>query len=130
MGRLVLVVDDDALVRSLMVGILRQEGHQVDEAQDGRDALARIAAAAYDLVLTDLKMPDLSGLELLQQGRRLRPDTRWILITAFGSIPNAVEAMKAGASDYLTKPLKSPDELRRVVGRVLREVDAESRIAL
>ncbi|MBI5016188.1 MAG: sigma-54-dependent Fis family transcriptional regulator [Deltaproteobacteria bacterium] len=130
MGRLVLVVDDDALVRSLMVGILRQEGHQVDEAQNGRDALARIAAAGYDLVLTDLKMPDLSGLELLQQGRRLRPEARWILITAFGSIPNAVEAMKAGASDYLTKPLKSPDELRRVVGRVLREVDAESRIAL
>ena len=129
-GKSILAVDDDPLVLSLMTGILRQEGHQVDEARNGKEALEKLRTAGYDLVLTDLKMPDLSGLDLLREGKKLRPEARWILVTAYGSIPNAVEAVKAGASDYLTKPLKSPAELRRVVDRVLREAEAEARISL
>jgi DNA-binding NtrC family response regulator len=84
----------------------------------------------FDLVLTDLRMPDISGLELMRQGRKVRPGARWIIVTAYGSIGNAVEAMRAGASDYLTKPLRDPEELRHVVRRVLREAEAEARISL
>jgi DNA-binding NtrC family response regulator len=75
-------------------------------------------------------MPDLSGLDLMREGRKIRPGTRWIIVTAYGSIGNAVEAMRAGASDYLTKPLRDPEELRHVVRRVLRETEAEARISL
>jgi DNA-binding NtrC family response regulator len=75
-------------------------------------------------------MPDMSGLALMQEGKKARPDVRWIIITAYGSIGSAVEAMKAGASDYLTKPFRDPDELRHVIGRVLREAEAETKITL
>jgi DNA-binding NtrC family response regulator len=75
-------------------------------------------------------MPDLSGLELMREGRKVRPGARWIIVTAYGSIGNAVEAMRAGASDYLTKPLRDPGELRHVVRRVLREAESEARISL
>ncbi|MGE5189581.1 MAG: sigma-54-dependent transcriptional regulator [Gemmatimonadota bacterium] len=130
MPKTVLIVDDDDLLRSFLAGVLREEGHRVEEARNGREGIERIAAGAVDLVLTDLRMPDMSGLELMREGKALRPDARWIVITAFGSIGSAVEAMKGGASDYLTKPLASPEELRRVVGRVLREAEADARISL
>ena len=75
-------------------------------------------------------MPGLDGLALLREGRKLRPEARWIVITAHGSVESAVEAMKAGATDYLLKPFKSPDELRLVVRRALREAESETRITL
>ncbi|HEY5997557.1 MAG TPA: sigma-54 dependent transcriptional regulator, partial [Candidatus Deferrimicrobiaceae bacterium] len=131
MSKRILVVDDDALIRSLLATVLgEEEGYRVEEARSGKEALARLAGGDFDLVMTDLRMPDMSGMELMQQGRKDNPAVRWIVITAFGSIGNAVEAMKLGASDYLTKPLKDPEELRRVVRRAMREADAETRIAL
>ncbi|MEW6220713.1 MAG: sigma-54 dependent transcriptional regulator [Thermodesulfobacteriota bacterium] len=128
MQRRILVVDDDAPMRAFLTGVLREEGYVVEEAGGGQEALARLRAAPFDLVLTDLRMPDLTGLDLLAPGRVARPEARWVLITAYGSIGSAVEAMKAGAADYLTKPLRSPDELRHVVRRVLREAEAEEKI--
>ncbi|OPY86249.1 MAG: Transcriptional regulatory protein ZraR [Syntrophus sp. PtaU1.Bin208] len=130
MGKSILVVDDDRLIRSFIVTILREDGHRVEEAGKGRDGLAKFEAGDFDLVLTDLRMPDISGLDLIREGRAVRPDSRWIIITAYGSISNAVEAMKVGASDYLTKPFSSPDELRRVVRRVLKEADQEQKLSL
>ena len=130
MPKSILVVDDDELMRSFLTTVLREEEHRVAEAKNGKDALAALSGAQFDLVVTDLRMPDLSGLELMRQGKEMRPDARWVIITAFGSIGNAVEAMKAGASDYLTKPFRSPDELRHVVRRVLKEADAEAKILL
>ena len=130
MPKAILVVDDDEGMRSFVATVLKEEGHRVVEAKNGQDALAVLSEGEFDLVVTDLRMPDLSGLDLLRQGKARRPDARWIIITAFGSIGNAVEAMKAGAADYLTKPFQSPDELRRVVRRVLKEADAEARILL
>jgi DNA-binding NtrC family response regulator len=129
MTQSVLIVDDDELIRSFLHTILKEEGHRVDEAKNGREGLAKVVAGDYDLVITDLKMPALSGLELLQEGRKQKPEARWIVITAFGSIENAVEAMKAGADDYLTKPFRDPGELRRVIQRVLREAQAEQTIS-
>ncbi|MBP1713907.1 MAG: two component, sigma-54 specific, transcriptional regulator, Fis family [Deltaproteobacteria bacterium] len=129
MAKSVLIVDDDELIRSFLHTISQEEGHRVEEAKNGREGLAKLIAGNYDLVITDLKMPALSGLDLLQEGRKQKPEARWIVITAFGSIENAVEAMKAGADDYLTKPFRDPDELRRVIQRVLREAQAEQTIS-
>ncbi len=130
MNKTILVVDDDELMRAFFVTVLREEGYTVDEAPDGKKALARLSGADIGLVITDVKMPGLSGMTLLEEGRKMRPDVRWIMITAYGSIGQAVEAMKAGASDYLAKPLQSPEELRHVVRRVLRDAENERRIEL
>jgi DNA-binding NtrC family response regulator len=130
MGKSILIVDDDELMRSFVSTILKEEGHRTEIAGNGREGLARLLDTEFDLVITDLRMPDISGLDLMHEGSKAKPDTRWIVITAFGSIENAVEAVKAGASDYLTKPFNNPDELRHVVRRVLREAEAEQTIAL
>ena len=130
MRKSILVVDDDPLIRSFLSTVLKEEGHRVEEADSGRSGLQLFQAAEFDLVVTDLRMPDLSGLDLIREGRKLRPESRWIIITAYGSIGNAVEAMKVGASDYLTKPFDSPDELRHVVRRVIKEADQERKLTL
>ncbi len=130
MGRSVLIVEDDDLMRSFLATVLGEEGYLVEEARSGDKGLSMFLDGEFDLVLTDLRMPGLSGLDLVKEGKKARPQSRWIVITAFGSIGNAVDAMKAGASDYLTKPLRDPDELRHVVRRVLREAEAETRISL
>jgi DNA-binding NtrC family response regulator len=129
MGKSILVVDDDRLIRSFISTILREDGHRVEEAGSGQSGMEKFQATDFDLVVTDLRMPDLSGLDLIREGRKLRPESRWIIITAYGSISNAVEAMKVGASDYLTKPFGSPEELRHVVRRVLREADQEQKLS-
>jgi DNA-binding NtrC family response regulator len=130
MGKSILIVDDDELMRSFLSTILKEEGHHTEVAGNGKEGLAKLVAAEFDLVITDLRMPDMSGLDLMRQGGKDKPDTRWIVITAYGSIGNAVEAVKAGASDYLTKPFQNPDELRHVIRRVLREAEAERTISL
>ncbi len=130
MTKSILVVDDDKMMRSFFAAVLSEEGYAVEEAGRGKEGIEALKRSDFDLVLTDLRMPDLSGLELMMEGRKMRPGTRWIIVTAFGSIGNAVEAMREGASDYLTKPLRDPEELRHVVRRVLRETEAETRITL
>lgn len=116
----VLVVDDDVEMRELMRDILSERGHHVTTAESGQEALTQLAEGDYAVVLTDLRMKGMEGLELLAEIARAHPDVGVILMTAFGSVETAVEAMKHGASDYLTKPIKS-EELIRVVERVVRE---------
>lgn len=130
MVRHILVVDDDAPMRSLLAAILRGEGYAIAEAANGKEGAAQIESDDFDLVITDVRMPDISGIDLMRAAREKKPDLLWIVITAFGSIDNAVEAMKVGAADYLTKPLKNPDELRQVVARVLREAEIKEELAL
>ena len=130
MPRNILVVDDDEMMRSFFADILKEEGYAVETAGHGKEGFEALNRSDFDLVLTDLRMPDISGLELMREGRTLRPGARWVIVTAYGSIGNAVEAMRAGASDYLTKPLRDPEELRHVIRRVLREAEAEARISL
>ena len=125
MGKSLLIVDDDGLIRSFMTTVLAEDGYAVEEAASGSEGLAKLKGGAFDLVITDLRMPDMSGLDLMAKAKEMGTDCRWIVITAYGSIKNAVEAMKIGASDYLTKPFRDPEELRHVVGRVMREVEAE-----
>ena len=130
MSRAVLVVEDDPLMRSFLTEVLAGEGHRVESAANGREGLARLEQEAWDLVITDLRMPGIDGLTLLREGRKTRPEARWIVVTAHGSVESAVEAMKAGASDYLLKPFKNPDEVRLVAQRALREGEREARITL
>jgi DNA-binding NtrC family response regulator len=130
MARSILVVEDDAGMRSFLSTILREEGYRVEEARDGKMGLALLQDGEFDLVIADLRMPGLTGTELMREAGKEKPDLQWIIITAYGSIAGAVEAVKAGASDYLTKPFHNPDELRHVVRRVLREAEAGRTIAL
>jgi DNA-binding NtrC family response regulator len=129
-GRSVLVVEDDALMRSFVADVLRGEGYRVEAAGDAKAALEHLGREPFDLVITDLRMPGMDGVELLRQGKSVRPDARWIVITAHGSVGTAVGAMKAGAADFLQKPFGSPDELRLVARRVLREAETETRAGL
>ena len=130
MSKRILIVDDDAPMRSFLCTVLGEEGYMLVEARNGTEGLAMLSASDFDLVVTDLRMPGLSGMDLLREGKKARPEARWVVITAHGSIGNAVEAMRSGASDYLTKPLRDPDELRHVIRRVLREAESETRIHL
>jgi two-component system, NtrC family, response regulator AtoC len=117
----ILIVDDDAGFRSLMETILRGEGYPVEAAGSVGEAAQAIARRSYDLVISDLKLPDGSGMDVLQRARDEMGDVPVIMITGFGTVASAVEAMKSGAADYLGKPLSSPDELRIVVRRVLEQ---------
>ena len=115
----VLVVDDDTGFRELVVDILRSEGYRLLEAGSGEEALRLAALDEVDLVLTDQRMPGLQGLDLIQRLRAAHPPPAVVLLTAYGTIPQAVEAVRLGAADYLTKPLEGPEALRRTVRRVL-----------
>ncbi|MGE5239689.1 MAG: sigma-54-dependent transcriptional regulator [Chloroflexota bacterium] len=130
MARTILVVDDDELMRTFLVTVLREEGYRVEEAGDGQDAIRRLSTNEFDVVISDVKMPGISGLTLMEEASKTKPGIKWIMVTAFGSIGEAVNAVKMGASDYLTKPFESPDELRHVVRRVVREADNERKIEL
>lgn len=113
----ILVVDDEAAQRELLGGFLAKRGWSVELAAGGTEALAILHRTAVDLVLADYKMPGLSGIDLLQATKQLNPEIAVILITAYGSIASAVEAMKAGAYDYLTKPIEL-DELVHLIDRI------------
>ncbi len=115
----ILVVDDDALSREFLVEAVAALGYQPIEAKDGQDALARIASENPDLVLTDLRMPGMSGIELVQKISGVAPGLPCVLITAQGTIETAVQAIKEGASDFLVKPC-TPDALEVVIGRIDR----------
>jgi len=114
-----LVVDDEEGVRTFLADALSDAGYVVAQAADGQAALALLGKTSFHVVLTDLRMPGVDGMALLQTIRRESPDTEVIVLTAHGSIENAVEAMKHGAFDYLQKPISSPAALRLTVARAL-----------
>jgi DNA-binding NtrC family response regulator len=117
LGR-ILIVDDEANARTALAELLRDEGFQVETAADGFKALPKLEEFAPDLLLTDLKMPGLDGLELMQRAREGDPEIASVVMTAYGAIDTAVAAMRQGAADYLTKPI-NVDELLIVMDRVL-----------
>jgi two-component system response regulator HydG len=115
----VLVVDDEANARRGMKALLEQEGFTVSTAADGAEALDLLASGSFDVVVTDLKMPRIDGLELLKRARQTYEDLPVVMVTAHGAVESAIAAMKAGAEDYLEKPVQI-DELVVVLERVLR----------
>lgn len=104
----VLVVDDDAAVRELLAKALTGAGYQVDLAVDGPSALVRLGEKAYDLMITDLKMPGLDGLSVIREARRTCPSLPVIVITGYSSEATAIEAIDLGVAGYLTKPFRVP----------------------
>ena len=116
----ILVVDDESDMRELVKDELAERGYRVDGAANGREALKKLADADYAAVLTDLKMQGMQGLELLGEIKRDYPGTNVIIMTAFGSVESAIEAMKQGAYDYVTKPVKN-EEVALVVEKAVRD---------
>jgi two-component system response regulator AtoC len=125
----ILIVDDEEVIRNSIALYLRQEGYQVDICTTGEEGLRRIEEVGPDLVLLDVKLPTLGGLDVLKRAKELKDDLIVIMITAFGSIESAVQAMKAGAYDYITKPLDL-DELDVTMKKGLETVRLKKEVSL
>ena len=105
----ILIVDDEPGIREFLADALASDDHDATSAADGVDALRHLHARAFDLMITDLKLPGpLTGVDLLRTARREQPEMEVIVLTAYGTVETAVEAMKLGAFDYLEKPVSSP----------------------
>jgi ActR/RegA family two-component response regulator len=121
MGTRILVVDDDKQIRVLLSKVLAEMGEfSVEEAETAQEALQKIETSMFDLALVDFKLPDMDGVQLIAEIVKLRPGMLAVLLTGHSSIDTAVEAMKKGASDYLTKPVDLDEMLFRLK-RVLKE---------
>jgi two-component system response regulator PilR (NtrC family) len=118
------VVDDEESIREFLEIMLRKEGYEVTCAEDGQKALDTIKKKSFDLVISDLQMPNMTGIELLRQVKDQYPELLFMMITAFGTTETAVEAMKLGAYDYITKPFKI-DEVRINIANALRSRNLE-----
>src|SRR4029079_5845415 len=115
----ILVVDDQELMRDSLAANLVREGHDVLATHDGTVAVSKLEGSTrFDLLITDLKMPKMTGIELLVEAKRLRPEMPVVLMTAFATVQTAVEAMKLGAYDYIQKPFDG-DEIKHLVDRTL-----------
>jgi len=114
MSNRLLIVDDEEIIRNSLSYILKTEGYDVDEAKDGEEALEKIDSESFDLIVTDIKMPKMDGITLMNKVSKTHPETFFIIITAFGSLETAVNALRSGAYDYILKPLEFDDVLVRI----------------
>ncbi len=123
----ILVVDDEKLIRDVLADFLSLEGYSVRTAEDGADAIAELDRSRYDMVISDLKMPHMGGLELLREVSSKFPETLTVIMTGFGTVETAIDAMKRGAYDYILKPFKV-EEIVHIVQRGLekRRLSAEN----
>jgi DNA-binding response OmpR family regulator len=124
----VLIVDDEPSIRLMFRTALQRAGIATSEAGDGLSALARLRESRPDVILLDLKMPGMDGMETLRRMRQADDDTSVVIVTAHGSIPDAVAAMRLGAVDFLTKPV-TPESLRAVVSEVILRHDKQEQTA-
>ncbi len=114
MSRKILVVDDEQIIRESLSYVLNKEDYQVDEAENGKVAYEKLLETTYDLVITDLEMPEMKGTELLDKIRNLSVQTATIVVTAYGSLETAIAALRSGASDYVLKPVEFDELLIKV----------------
>jgi DNA-binding NtrC family response regulator len=114
----ILIVDDEKNIRLTLSRSLEVLGVETDSAEDGKEALVKLEEKEFGLILLDLRMPGVDGMEVLRQVRESRPDIRIIILTAYGTIELAVEAMKLGAVDFIQKPFV-PEQIRERVARVM-----------
>ncbi len=117
----ILVVDDDRAFLLLLTSILRDAGYKVEKASSGEEGIKKIKSFSPHLIIADLKMPGMSGLDLIEKVKTQHPEIEMVMITAYATVDTAVKAMKLGAFDYITKPLKDPEELRQLVARVMEK---------
>lgn len=121
----ILVVDDEEGARELFYTILSGEGYNVTLANDGSSALEQLRTGPFDLVITDIKMPTMDGLQLLQEMRRTGSKTDVIMVTAYGEVETYLKAMSLGAAEYINKPIRIK-ELKRIVHKVVTEKQQRS----
>ena len=114
----ILVVDDDLAIRAHLIAYLRDVGHDVEPTADAAAALELVDRRAFDVLLSDVRVAGMDGFAMLRELRRRYPETGVVLMTAYATVPDAVEAMRAGAFDYLVKPF-SLDHLASVLGRLV-----------
>ncbi len=110
----ILIVDDNREIRGILEEYLREEGYLAQGAADGKEALVKYAEAAFDLIITDLNMPGMTGIELIREIAKDENTTEFIIITGYASLDSAIESVKAGAFDYLVKPFRI-EELKVVI---------------
>ncbi|EMG36727.1 CheY-like receiver, AAA-type ATPase, and DNA-binding domain containing response regulator [Desulfocurvibacter africanus PCS] len=125
----ILLVEDEEIARSNYEYVLAKEGHDVTGVGDGQSALAALERSTFDLVVTDLRLPDMDGLDVLQKAKERLPEAEVLLITAYGTVPMAVEAMRLGAYHFLQKPI-GLDELRVTVKKALEKVRLRQEVNL
>jgi two-component system response regulator PilR (NtrC family) len=125
----ILVVEDEQSMREILGMLLETEGYSVVTAADGTEGLAWLQKDIFDLIITDIKMPGADGFEILKKSQELSPDTLVIMITAFGSMESAIEAMKLGAYDYIYKPFKI-DEIRLIVKNAIDKRRLSTEVSL
>lgn len=118
----ILVVDDEPLIRESLYEILRIEGYHVQMAANANDALKFIESNGFDIVVTDFKLPEMSGMDLLAAAKKTHPSIEVIMITGYGSIETAVEAMKKGAYDYITKPIND-NEIKIIIQKIVEKME-------
>ena len=102
----ILIIDDDEIARDVVVNLLSKEGYPVTSAKDGMDGIKSLRMDHFDLIITDLRMPGADGIEVLKTAQTLSPDSAVVILTAYGTLDNALKAVKLGAFDYITKPFK------------------------
>ena len=116
----ILVVDDEEIIREMLFDTLSQAGYTVKTAKDGSDAIAQIGNESFDIVITDIKMPDIGGMELLIRVLRTNPNVCVLLMTAYGTIKSAINAIKMGAHDYICKPFEL-SEMKNIVEKAANQ---------
>jgi two-component system response regulator PilR (NtrC family) len=125
----ILVVDDEKSMREILEIFLKNEGYSVSVAENGEKAIETVKKDVFDLIITDMKMPKVSGLELLKNVKHITPDTVVVIVTAFGTTESAVEAMKLGAYDYIQKPFQM-DDIRLVVKNALEKQKLQKDVSI
>ncbi|MFO7929089.1 MAG: response regulator [Candidatus Humimicrobiaceae bacterium] len=124
MSKKILIVDDEQNIRKTLKQCLANEGYDIDIAVNGEEALKKIKDDNFDLVLLDIKMPGMNGMEVLNKLRERKDSTNVVMMTAYGTVERAVEAMKLGAIDFLSKPF-TPEEIRNLVKKIFGRAELE-----
>nr|MDA8122590.1 response regulator [Deltaproteobacteria bacterium] len=114
----IMVVDDEEIVRSSLTSWLEEDGYDVEAVESGKKALERLPAKSWNLMLVDLKMPGMDGLQLMEEVRKTHPEMLVIIMTAYATVDTAVKAMKQGAYDYFVKPF-NPDDISITIRKIV-----------
>ena len=121
----ILVIDDEAAQRDILTGYLKKKGYKIFSASSGKESIEITKNNPVDIILSDFKMPDLNGIEVLEQVKKINPEISFVIVTAYGTVENAVKAMRLGAFDYISKPVDL-DELDLMIERIIEHKNLKS----
>ena len=121
----ILVIDDEAAQRDVLTGYLKKKGYKIFSASSGEEGIEAVKGNLVDIILSDYKMPDLNGIEVLEQAKKINPEISFVIVTAYGTVENAVKAMRLGAFNYISKPVDL-DELDLMIERIIEHKNLKS----